>query len=84
MAMKTTHLSDPRVSASWGTKPTVTATTRPGTDARSTLMANSERQIRFTPPFAFEVEQFHSQIPEENWRHRPGLPETLDFPPTRN
>jgi len=35
---------------------------------------------RVTPPLPFEVEEFHSQIPEENWRHRPGVLQTLDLP----
>lgn len=35
---------------------------------------------RVTPPMPFEIEEFHSQIPEENWRHRLGVPQTLDLP----
>ena len=82
--MKTAHLSKSHVSAGRGTKVNATATTRPGPSASPTLTANSDRPVRFTPPFAFEVEEFHSQIPEENWRHRPGVPQTLDFPSIRN
>jgi hypothetical protein len=84
MAIKTTHLSDQHVSVGWGTKAIATATTRPGTCASPTLTADSDRQIRFTPPFAFEVEEFDSQIPEENWRYRQGVPQTLDFPSIRS
>jgi len=39
---------------------------------------------RVMPPLPFEAEEFHSQLPEENWRHRPGLPQTLDFPSIRS
>ncbi|HTW91124.1 MAG TPA: hypothetical protein VMH22_05390 [bacterium] len=35
---------------------------------------------RLSPPFAFEVEEFHSQIPDDDWRHRHGVPQILDFP----
>lgn len=38
---------------------------------------------RVTPPLPFEAEEFDSQIPEENWRHRLGVPQVLDFPALR-
>jgi hypothetical protein len=81
--MKTTHMSEPHVSAGWATRANATATTRPGPSASPTLTTNSDSEIRFTLPFAFEAEEFHSQIPEENWRHRPGLPQTLNLPANR-
>ena len=78
--MKTTHLARPRVSAGLGAKAVATATTRSGTQTSPTLTANSDRQVRFTPPLAFEVEEFHSRIPDDDWRHQHGVPQTLIFP----
>ena len=82
--MKTNHPSEPHVSAGRDTRASHTATTRSGPSASPTLTTNSDRQVHFTPPFAFEVEEFHSQIPEENGRHQQGVPQTLEFPSTRN
>lgn len=78
--MKTTHLSDSHVSAGRDTRAMVSKTAHPVTHASPSLTIDGDRQVRFTPPFAFEVEEFDSQIPEENWRHRLGVPQTLDFP----
>jgi len=82
--MKTTDLSNPRVSAGRDAKAIATAAALHGICTSPTSTAGSELRIRFTPPFAFEVEEFDSQIPEENWRYRQGLPQTLDFPSIRS
>lgn|GEM_PF-3204367 len=57
----------------------------PGTSAFADAKIDRElvtrgRLPRVTPPLPFEVEEFHSEIPEENWRHRPGVSQTLDLP----
>jgi 3',5'-cyclic AMP phosphodiesterase CpdA len=65
------------VSGGWGTQTIATTKVRPGIAVGTTWP-------RVTPPLPFEVEEFHTQIPEENWRYRPGVPQTLDFPSTRD
>lgn len=75
--MKTAHLPDLQVSGGSGTQTTAAAETCSGAATDST-------RPRVTPPLPFEVEEFHAQIPEENWRHRPGVPQTLDLPSIRN
>ena len=47
-------------------------------------VAAGRTRPRVTPPLPFEVEEFDSQKPEENWRYRHGMPETLDFPSVRD
>ncbi len=84
VAMKTTYLSALQVSGGWGTETTAAATAHPFAHTGLTLLTNSTSQARVTPPLAFEVEEFGLQIPEENWRHRHGVPQTLDFPSIRN
>ena len=71
--MSIAHLSDLRVPGGSDRQFTAAAETRSGVATGRTLP-------RVTPPLPFEVEEFHSQIPEENWRHCPGVPQTLDFP----
>jgi Icc protein len=61
------------VTGGWGTQTIATAKTRLGVLADARLR-------RVTPPFAFEAEEFGSQLPDENWRHRLGVPQVLDFP----
>jgi hypothetical protein len=46
-------------------------------------IATIRTQPRVTPLFAFEAEEFNSQFPDEDWRLRLGLPQTLDFPSVR-
>jgi hypothetical protein len=48
------------------------------------VVAAKRTHPRVTPPFAFEAEEFHSQFPDEDWRLRLGLPQTLEFPSARN
>ena len=74
--MKIMYLSDLHVSGCCGTNAIAAAKARPGVASGTSLP-------RITPPFAFEVEEFHSRLPEENWRHRLGVPQELDFPSTR-
>jgi 3',5'-cyclic AMP phosphodiesterase CpdA len=64
------------VTGGWGTQTIAKAKTRPG-------VATGTKLPRVTPPFAFEAEEFGSQIPDENWRRRLGVPQVLDFPPLR-
>lgn len=61
------------VSEGWGTQTIAVALVRPG-------VVTPKAQPRVTPPFAFEAEEFGSQIPDENWRHRLGVPQLLEFP----
>jgi hypothetical protein len=75
--MNTAHLFDLRISGGSDTQATAAAETCSGA-------ASGGVRPRVMPPLPFEVEEFHSQIPEENWRHRPGVPQTLDFPSIRN
>ena len=75
--MKIACPSNLQVSGGSGTQATETAENDSG-------VAIGSRLPRVMPPLPFEVEEFHSQIPEENWRHRPGLPQTLDFPSIRS
>ncbi len=78
--MLTTCLSGPHISANTDAESVVDAATRAGTVTWLTRFAGNDSRVRVTPPLAFEVEEFDSQIPEENWRHRQGMPQTLDFP----
>lgn len=71
--MNTAHLSHFQTSDGPDARTGTAAGIRSGTAGADTLP-------RVTPPMPFEVEEFHSQIPEENWRHRPGVPQTLDLP----
>ncbi|MBN2465074.1 hypothetical protein JXD38_05575 [candidate division WOR-3 bacterium] len=64
------------VSGGWGTQTIATAKLRREVAPHRVLP-------RITPPFAFEAEKFGSHVPEENWRHRLGIPQVLDFPPLR-
>ena len=80
--MSIVHLSDMLFSNGRGLKAVATAASRPTTCANLTATASSDRHIRVTPPLAFEVEEFDSQIPEENWRHRHGVSQTFDLPST--
>jgi hypothetical protein len=75
--MNTAHLSDLRIPGGSDTQATAAAGTCSGA-------VTGGVRPRVTPPMPFEVEEFHSQISEENWRYRPGMPQTLDFPSTRN
>jgi hypothetical protein len=74
--VKIACLSNSQVSVDSDTQATETAENGSG-------VAIGSRLPRVMPPLPFEAEEFHSQIPEENWRHRPGLPQTLDFPSIR-
>jgi hypothetical protein len=75
--MSIAHLADLPVSGGSDTQATAAAQIYSG-------VATSRTQPRVTPPLPFEVEEFDSQIPEENWRYRQGMPETLDFPSVRD
>jgi 3',5'-cyclic AMP phosphodiesterase CpdA len=65
------------VTGGWGTQTIATTKVRHGVTVGTT-------RPRVMPPMPFEVEEFHTQIPEENWRYRLGVPQTLDFPSARD
>ena len=75
--MSIAHLADLPVSGGSDVQATAAAQIYSG-------VTTSRTQPRVTPPLPFEVEEFDSQIPEENWRYRQGMPETLDFPSVRD
>jgi hypothetical protein len=75
--MSVTHLAERRVSGGSDTQAVSAAEVRPGA-------ATGGARPRVTPPFAFEAEEFNPQFPDEDWRLHHGLPQTLDFPSTRN
>lgn len=77
VAMNTAHLSHFRTSDGPDALTGTTTGIRSGALGADTLP-------RVTPPMPFEVEEFHTQIPEENWRHRLGVPQTLGFPSARD
>jgi hypothetical protein len=64
------------VTGGWGTQTIAAARLR---RART----DGDCRPRVTPPLAFEAEEFHSQIPDDDWRLRHGVPQTLDFPAFR-
>jgi hypothetical protein len=75
--MSIAHLSDRQASGGPDTQ------TAAAVEARSEA-ATGRTRPRVTPPFAFEAEEFNSEFPDEDWRLTLGLPQTLDFPSTRN
>ena len=75
--MNIARLPDQQVPNSSVTQAAGAAETRSGA-------ASGKALPRVRPPFAFEVEEFHSQIPDDDWRHWHGVPQTLDFPSIGN
>jgi hypothetical protein len=78
--MNVTFLSCPHVSADRDAEPIVGVAVHAGIVTGLTRLASNGSQVRVTPPFAFEVEEFDSRLPDDDWRHRHGLPQTLDLP----
>ena len=75
--MSIAHVADRQVSDCSETQAVTAAEARTGA-------ATGGGRPRMTPPFAFESEEFSLQFPDEDWRLQHGLPQTLDFPSTRN
>jgi hypothetical protein len=78
--MHTTCLSGPHAPADRDARSVGNVATHVGTIAGLTLIAGNDSRVRVTPPLAFEAEEYDSRSPDENWRHRLGVFQTLDFP----